>query len=328
VARINLIVWDNGAGLSRDLRLLQDALVAGDHSVQVVALRRRGKQRKVHRWALSARIAGQRLRGGDAWKYDINIFLERPRPEYFSLGRRNVLIPNPEWTDPKSQAVLPRIDRLFTKTRHAEAIFAARGCAVDFIGFTSPDRLDTAVPRERAFFHLAGRSTQKNTEPLLALWRRHPEWPRLTVVQNPDTAHPRATQPNIAHRIGYLDDAELKRLQNAHRFHLCPSEIEGFGHYLVEAMSVGAVVLTLDAAPMNELITPDRGLLVPVAHTGRQNLATTNFFNEAVMEATIERMIALDDYEVEHLGAAARRWFEANDASFIARINAAIREVI
>jgi hypothetical protein len=79
---------------------------------------------------------------------------------------------------------------------------------------------------------------------------------------------------------------------------------------------------------MNELITPDRGLLVPVAHTGRQNLATTNFFNEAVMEATIERMIALDDYEVEHLGAAARRWFEANDASFIARINAAIREVI
>ncbi|HVX36811.1 MAG TPA: glycosyltransferase [Hyphomicrobium sp.] len=328
MARINLIVWDNGAGLSRDLRLLQDALLAGGHSVQVVALRRRGKQRKLSQWALSTRIACKRLRGGDAWRDDINIFLERPRPEYFSLGRRNLLIPNPEWIDPKSQAILPTIDRLLVKTRYAETIFAARDCAANFIGFTSSDRLDTTVTRERTFFHLAGRSTQKNTEPLLALWRRHPEWPRLTVVQNPETSQPGAPQPNIAHRIDYLDDAELKRLQNAHRFHLCPSETEGFGHYLVEAMSVGAVVLTLDAAPMNELITPDRGLLVPVSRTDTQNLATINFFNEAAMEAAIGRVLALDDDEVERLGAAARGWFEANDAGFIARVNAAIRDVI
>ena len=49
-----------------------------------------------------------------------------------------------------------------------------------------------------------------------------------------------APAANIDHRIGYLDEAELKRLQNAHVFHLCPSETEGFGHYLVEAMGIGA----------------------------------------------------------------------------------------
>jgi hypothetical protein len=39
-------------------------------------------------------------------------------------------------------------------------------------------------------------------------------------------------------------------------------------------------------------------------------------------------VLALDDDEVERLGAAARGWFEANDAGFIARVNAAIRDVI
>src|SRR6185295_13835563 len=120
----------------------------------------------------------------------------------------------------------------------------------------------------------------------------------LTVVQNPRAAKPGAPAPNIRHLIDYLDDAQLKRLQNAHRFHLCPSETEGFGHYLVEAMGIGAVTLTLDAPPMNEMITPERGLRVPTARTGAQNLATTYFYDEAAMQAAIERALALDDAQL------------------------------
>ncbi|EQD67759.1 glycosyltransferase, partial [mine drainage metagenome] len=67
----------------------------------------------------------------------------------------------------------------------------------------------------------------------------------------PKSATSRRVAANIEHRIDYLDDAALQRLQNAHWFHLCPSETEGYGHYLVEAMGIGAVVLTTDAAPMN-----------------------------------------------------------------------------
>ena len=59
-----------------------------------------------------------------------------------------------------------------------------------------------------------------------------------------------------------LDDAALRTLQNSHRFHLCLSEAEGWGHYIAEALSVGAITLTCDAAPMNELVTAERGLLV------------------------------------------------------------------
>jgi hypothetical protein len=181
------------------------------------------------------------------------------------------------------------------------------------------------VPRERAFFHLAGRSANKGTATLMATWRRHPGWPRLTVLQSPRSAGEVVRAPNIDHRVDYIPDAELRRIQNAHRFHLCPSETEGFGHYLVEAMGIGAVVTTLDAPPMNEMITPARGALIPYSSTGRQSLATTYFYEGTALEAAIQRLLETPDAELERMGAAARAWFEDNDRAFRIRIAESIR---
>jgi hypothetical protein len=323
--RINLIAWDNGFGLTRNLRLLSEALTASGHDVGISAIRR-GKLRKiVHPLRLRASTLWRTLRGRDPQRYEVNLMLEHVRPEFFALARHNVLMPHPEWFLDRDRAAFAGVERVFALTHHAVPIFERLGTPVDYVGFTSEDRLDRDVPRERAFFHLAGRSSNKGTEPLLALWRKHPHWPTLTVVQNPRAAKPGAPAPNIRHLIDYLDDAALRRLQNAHRFHLCPSETEGFGHYLVEAMSIGAVTLTVDAPPMNEMITPERGVRVAVARTGTQNLAVTNFFDEAAMAAAIERMIAFDDAELDRLGAAARTWFEDNDRQFRQRIDAAVR---
>ncbi len=324
MAGINLIARDIGFGLSRDLRLLAAALESRGHVVSISAIRR-GKLRKLaDPWRQRARSAVRRLRDGCAIEFDVNLMLEEIRSEYLPLARRNVLLPNPEWFRPQDRQALDAIDCVFAKTRHAESIFAALGSAVTFTGFTSDDRHDGGATRERAFFHLAGRSRNKNTEPLLELWRRHPHWPRLTVVQDPRTAQSAAPAPNIDHRIDHLDDDELRRLQNRHRFHLCPSQTEGFGHYLVEALSVGAVTLTLDAAPMNELVTSARGVLVPVARTATQSLSTTNYFDDAEMERAVERMIGLGDAECDRLGSAARVWFLDNDRAFPDRLDAAI----
>jgi hypothetical protein len=321
---INLVAWDNGFGLTRNLRLLGDALAAAGHQVSVSAIRR-GKLAKIlGPLKARARIAWRRARGVDPRQYDVNLMLEHVRPEFFPLARQNILMPHPEWFSQRDAAVFAGIDRVFALTHHAVPIFERLGTPVDYVGFTSEDRRDASVPRERAFFHLAGRSANKGTQALLALWRRHPQWPLLTVVQNPRSAQPGLPAANIRHLIDYLDDVELRRLQNAHRFHLCPSETEGFGHYLVEAMGIGAVTLTVDAAPMNEMVTPERGVRVAVARTGTQNLAVTNFFDEAAMTAAIERMIAFDAAELDRLGAAARAWFEANDRDFRQRINAVV----
>jgi hypothetical protein len=322
--RVNLIAWDNGFGLTKNLRLLKEALSAGGHRVELSAIRR-GKLRKVFNpLKTRARVALRRWTGRDPRLHDVNLMLEHIRPEYAPLARRNVLMPHPEWFDAKDGAAIDAVDHVFTLTQHAGPIFARLGKTVDYVGFTSEDRIDRAVPRERLFFHLAGRSQNKGTEALLALWRRHPEWPQLTVVQNPRTAKPGAPAANIRHLIDYIDDAELRRLQNSHRFHLCPSETEGFGHYLVEAMALGAVTLTVDAPPMNEMIDAERGLRVAYARTGTQNLATTYFFDDSAMEHAVARALDSSDAELDRLGAAARSWFEQNDRAFRQRIAAAV----
>ena len=324
--RVNVIAWDNGLGLSRHLRLLAGALRASGHDVTMTGLRRGNWRKLGRRIKLGARNAWNHALGDRGWaRHDVNLLIEHIRPEFLPAARYNVLLPHPEWFLDSDRALLPRIDAVFAQTQHALALFEPLVRNVRYTGFTSEDRRDRSVPRERAFFHLAGRSQHKGTVRLLALWRKHPEWPRLTVVQNPKSATPGASAANIDHRIDYLDDAALQRLQNAHWFHLCPSETEGYGHYLVEAMGIGAVVLTTDAAPMNEFITSARGLLVACTRSGRQNLATTHYFDEAAMEQAVAQAIALSDADLARLGNAARTWFADNARAFPLRVDAALQ---
>jgi len=323
--RINIIAWDNGFGLTRHIRLLTDALREAGYEVSFTPVRR-GKLRKWFgpwRWRCFGRWL--RLIGRDPReRFDANLMIEHIRPEYLGFARINLFAPHPEWCLPKDVALLGGIDGVLCMTRHAEPIFQDLGCVTHYIGFTSENRLDPALPRERKFFHLAGRSANKGTERLLRAWRAHPQWPTLTVVQSARTAKPGPAAPNIVHRLDYLDDTELRGLQNSHAFHVCTSEAEGYGHYLVEAMGVGAVVLATDAPPMNEMITSERGLTVAYESTGRQQLATTYFVSEAGIVAAVERALALTDEELRTLGNAAREWFADNDRQFPARVAAAL----
>jgi glycosyltransferase involved in cell wall biosynthesis len=324
--RVNVIAWDNGLGLSRHLRLLAGALRASGHDVTMTGLRRSNWRKLERRIKLGTRNVWNHALGDRGWaRHDVNLLIEHIRPEFLPTARRNVLLPHPEWFLDSDRALLPRIDAVFAQTQHAVAIFERLGQRVLYTGFTSEDRRDVSVPRERAFFHLAGRSQNKGSERLLALWCKHPEWPCLTVIQNPKSATPCTPAANIEHHIDYLDDAALQRLQNAHWFHLCPSETEGYGHYLVEAMGIGAVVLTTDAAPMNEFITATRGLRVACTRSGRQNLATTHYFDDAAMEQTIAQAMALSDADLARLGGAARVWFEDNARAFPQRVDTALQ---
>lgn len=328
MVRVNVIGWNNGVGLVRDMRLLADALREAGYAVTETSLRR-GKLRKWlgpslmrlrHRWL---RITGR----FEDCRHDINLMLEHVRPEYAPFASHNLLVPNPEWFNARDARHAQAVDLILAKTHHATRIFAGMGLPTRYTGFTSIDRQRSGVQKQLAFFHLAGRSTGKGTERLMALWRRHPEWPPLTVLQHPSVAQPQEKVDNIDHRVDYLTDEELADLQNAHMFHLCPSETEGFGHYIVEAMSTGAVTVTLDAEPMNELVQPDRGFLVAATERGKQNLATTFDFEDAAMEATIERLRALEIAELVAIGRRARSWYEDNDRAFRDAVVLAVRTV-
>jgi len=136
-----------------------------------------------------------------------------------------------------------------------------------------------------------------------------------------------ALRSGVEHRRAGIDDPDLRVLQNRHLFHLCPSETEGFGHHLVEGMSCGAITLATDAAPMNEMITHERGVLVPYARTGKQQLATTYFVDVDALEAGVERMLALTESDRHARSEAARAWWDDNDRGFRERLASAIETV-
>jgi hypothetical protein len=318
-AHCQVIGRDNGAGLSRDAHLLATALRRDGHEVSIAALKHRGR---VAEWFTQMRLARREP------SFDINLMLERVRPEFQRAGRRNVLIPNPEYFRTDDRDALACIDEVWLKTRHAMPLFEKLGARTRYIGFTSPDRLDRQVARQPTFFHGPGRSNNKGTAALLRLWAQHPQWPLLTLAWRRRHVDLGTMPPNVRLLREHLDEDAYRELQNAHRFHLCPSQTEGYGHYLVEAMSCGAVAVTLDAPPMNELVTPERGVLVASHAIGQQDLATLYAADEASLLAAIEHCIEMDTADAKHLGQAARHWYEANFAAFSIRLGEAIQAVV
>ncbi len=334
MTRVHLVFRDNGFGLSRDFRLLASALRRNDCEIFASRLDARSEKRRRRRGAglllqapraLASNV--RKLRGG---RFDLAIHFEHLWPEQVGGAHNNVCLPNPEWFDRHDQRRMAQMDGVWAKSRDAVDIFQRLGCAAQMVGFTSDDRLDAEVPRERKFLHLAGGSRTKGTRRLLELWQRHPHWPQLTVLQHPDEAQDAPAAANIEYRIGYLDPRqpealrELVRLQNSHLFHLCPSETDAWGHYLVEALGVGAITITVDAPPMNERVRPGCGVLVPYSHSDRMGLATRYFFDMAALERAIDEVLQLDALALRHLRENARACFEHTRAAFDRRIGAAL----
>jgi glycosyltransferase involved in cell wall biosynthesis len=67
--------------------------------------------------------------------------------------------------------------------------------------------------------------------------------------------------------LGMIEREEFTKLTAEAAFLMCPSRSEGYGHYINQARASGAVIVTTDAAPMNELITSrEMGVLVQARH--------------------------------------------------------------
>lgn len=306
--RVQLLARDNGAGLSRDLALMQHVFALTGAQVKVGRLKRRGVGARL--WTRIAQL-------GKSPHFDLNVMFERIRPEYLPQARTNVLIPNPEYLDRQTLQHLHRIDALWCKTNHAVQLFQSMGVFATYLGFASSDRWLPNVKRQDAFFHGPGRSNTKGTRALIALWRAHPNWPILTIVWRRKHVDLSPLPPNIRLIQDHVDDDTYRHMQNQYRFHLCPSETEGFGHYIVEAMSCGAIVLTLDAAPMNELVSAERGIIAPARRLSHQGLAVTWGLEPKTFSQAIEACLSLSQQDKEILGHRARTWFLTRMPSLI-----------
>lgn len=302
-----LVARSNNYGLTRDAAILGEAMDRLGLSNAFSERRQRGMFDRLFRRRTASRI----------------LHVERAFPAWFGAGQENWLIPNPERYPRRQIGRLRRLTGVFAKTLDAQRIFESLGIRTLYLGFTSPDRRDTEIRKDWGrFFHLAGANTLKGTEDILALWAAHPEWPELVLVQKADNA-PGSVPPNVTLRSGYMDDAELRRLQNVCGIHLCPSRAEGWGHYIVEGLSAGGIVVTTDAAPMNELVTARSGVLVPTSRQEPRHLGVCHYVDPTALEAAIERLITMPASDKAAIGRAARQRYEAIDEAFHDRCAAA-----
>lgn len=302
---LRIVSRTNGVGIDRDVRLLLDVLAAAgvggsfSHYRSVSPLRRFfGRPNPRETLLFNERITRRWLRHAGCY----------------------LLVPNQERFPRRHVPLLRSIDHILCKSRHAVEIFSRFHASVHCLGFTSEDRLLPAVrPDYGRFLHLAGRSSAKGTAGLLQLWAAHPEWPTLELIQHPSRA-PRSVPANVRLHARYLADAELRHLQNVCGMQLCPSESEGWGHYIVEAMSCRAVTVVTDAPPMNELVQPDCGVLVAAERIGPRRMGENFRVKPHEMEQAILGLLALPAAEKVRLGEAARSWFETNDRAFRERL--------
>ena len=303
-----IIGKDSKFGLTKDFLLLRDALQASGVGGEI----------KVR--GIRDRPLWKRLIGAKEAKQAVHI--ERAFPRWFSAAERHFLIPNQERFPHRHLPRLRRIDTVLAKSHHAAEIFRSHGAHVEYLGFTSEDQRDPSVTRDwKAILHLAGGSTLKGTEDILTLWSRHPEWPRLTLVQR-EYLGPLPVPPNVTLISGYVTDEEVRRIQNAHGIHLCPSRAEGWGHHLVESMSTAALVITTDAPPMNEHLSADSAIMVPYARTEPRRIGMCFFVDLPAFENAIATAISMPESEKMALGQKARVRFEEIDRGFHERLSA------
>ncbi|EQD34014.1 glycosyl transferase, group 1, partial [mine drainage metagenome] len=114
---------------------------------------------------------------------EIKVFLEQlPLPDLLDSSYK-IFIPNPEWLSSEDEWKLTLLDLIVCKSRSATDTFARRDLPVYYLGFTSEDHFSPdSKPDRRNYLHIASGGKQKGTAEILDAWRRHPEWPQLTVL--------------------------------------------------------------------------------------------------------------------------------------------------
>jgi glycosyltransferase involved in cell wall biosynthesis len=149
---------------------------------------------------------------------------------------------------------------------------------------------------------------------ILRAWKKLPY--RLTVVS--PHYHREASKLRHVKTYDRVSEDKLRQLMNSRQFHLCPSKYEGFGHYIHEALGVGAVVVTSDAPPMNELALP-KDLLVPGVPGAALRLARLHEITPQDVSDCVKHVATLSSARIQEISRAARAYFEQERSSFRSR---------
>jgi len=296
---------DNGVGLVKDWNILRE-LLSPYYDI----------------FFIDMEIKNARLRGAD-----LNIFLEKVVRPYMRLAPINVLIPNPEWYY-WGEKQAQQFDYIFAKTKDTERIFTERKCRVIFTSFTSENHYNSKIKKERVFIHSPGKSETKGSDIIWRTWIKEPDLPKLIFCRMNHFEKYTQKPKNVDKCFIKFQEDEFRILQNSCYFHLCTSEYEGWGHYLHEAKSLGAIVFTANAPPMNTFITKDMGFLIDVQSREKRNSGILCKISGSSLKHEIRKAIQLDDNRLKQLSDNTIQSFHDNDRFFRWKFLETIKNII
>lgn len=296
--KIGIVTHLNGIGLQRDAELLSGFLTPRGHEVTLIAFDQ----------------------PAPVDHFELLIFLEVMVENFVALGDKSWIFVNPEWLKPEYVRPIQRnCSKVFAKTREAEKVLREMFSNVHYTGFLTEDRREK-VKKIKSCLHIGGNSGYRNTNAVMSAWREYRYWddvklPPLTVVSSSRETIPFEDTPGITF-IKRATDEQIRHLQNSHLFHLYPSAYEGWGHALHEAQSVGAVILTTQAAPMTEFLAPFE---VKPSGTRKVNMGTIHEVSPQAIREIVPKMLEQPSHVIAKMQLEARMRFEKDNREFAER---------
>lgn len=262
---------------------------------------------------------------------EIALFIERVfEHELLRHYSKCVFLPNPEWLTEKDKKAANRIvNEFWHKTRFGMnlllKIFPDK--KHKYTGFTSLNTPSEARDYSK-FAHFPGKSKTRHTQDVIDIWLNDSTLPTLTFqTYGEGTKIPRWINfGNLKFFIGFLEDEALHSEFKENGVHICTSQMEGFGHYINEARSIGALIITLDAPPMNELIDSSCGILVPVEKALIHNHGLRFIATQKAIANGISQAINMPISERKKLGTNARNRFIKEQLEFHSQLNSIVFE--
>jgi hypothetical protein len=240
-----------------------------------------------------------------------------------------IFIPHPEIIVEGTLPLLSFVDHIWHKTKLSQEAFKhhARQAAHFFTGFTSNDP-EMTVQSFKRFAHFRGKASNRHSAQILNVWRNNPHYPELRYHfyqelnaswEEPFEFKEWLTCRNISILAGKVDRDFYNQQVSECGIHLCLSGVEGFGHYINEARAMGAVVVVIDAPPMNEFIDSKSGILMPASDRREMGLVYRHIVTEEDIKSTIDKIIALPQELLEDLSRSARNRYLSERQLFLAR---------
>lgn len=196
---------------------------------------------------------------------ELNVFFEVINPALLSYARKNVWIPNPEWTYQEWKPFAAMVDEIWCKTHEAVEIFRELTPNVRYIGWTSVDKDESTTRDYNKAIVPIGKNLWRNPRPIFQAYLRileeNPDMfrklPVLNIVYNAaltgEYSYPKQIESKLKIHSTPLPTDEYNSLLHTCGLMVITSAAEGFCHAANEGMSTGCNLIVPDMPVFHEL---------------------------------------------------------------------------